>query len=172
MKKLKVSALSGEFQVRELTAEDIPQVLRLCQSNPLFYEYCPPYVTGDGIRADMAALPPGKDLRDKYYLGYFAGPRLAAVMDLIDGFPKADTAFIGFFMTDAAIQGQGIGSRIVEDLCGFFRGLHYREVRLGWVQGNPQSEHFWHKNGFQETGVVSRQEAYTIIYAQRNLSHS
>ena len=37
-------------------------------------------------------------MEDKYYLGFFAGDELVAVMDLILNYPKADIAFIGFFM--------------------------------------------------------------------------
>ncbi|MCI8847954.1 MAG: GNAT family N-acetyltransferase, partial [Oscillibacter sp.] len=30
-------------------------------------------------------------------------------------------------------------------------------------------EHFWHKNGFRETGVTYDTENYTVIVAQRGL---
>jgi GNAT superfamily N-acetyltransferase len=52
----------------------------------------------NSIRADMAALPPRKAVEDKYYLGFYEEDRLIAVMDLILGFPKEETAFVGFFM--------------------------------------------------------------------------
>ena len=44
-----------------------------------------------------------------------------------------------------------------------------KEIRLGWVDGNPQAEHFWHKNGFKETGATNVTEAYTVIVARREL---
>lgn len=34
-------------------------------------------------------------------------------MDLILNFPDNDTAFIGFFMMNQALQGKGIGSEII-----------------------------------------------------------
>ena len=76
----------------------------LCRQNDLYYQYCPPFVTEDSIRKDMAALPPGKTANDKYYVGYFDEHRLVAVMGFIMGYPDKGTSFIGFFMTDASIQ--------------------------------------------------------------------
>ena len=161
--------ISKAYTVRPITEADVPAVLELCRQNPLFYKHCPPFVTEDSIRADMQALPPGKTMADKYYLGYFDGSRPVAVLDLITGFPNEETAFIGFFMLDITLQGQGVGSALVEELCGYLKSCGFAAVRLGWVKGNPQSEHFWHKNKFKENGAVSQSDAYTIIYAQREL---
>ena len=158
----------GVLEVRRITEQDIPAVLTLCRSNPLFYRHCPPTPCEESIRADMTALPPRKTAQDKYYLGIWKDGRLAAVWDLICGFPDEHTAFWGFFMVDAALQGQGFGSALVSALCGLL-APHFDHIRLGFVSTNPQSRHFWLKNGFVSTGAVSHQEAYDIIYAQREL---
>ena len=155
--------------MRLLREEDIPAVCALCEKNTLFYEYCPPFASRDSIREDMHALPPGKTMRDKYYIGYFDAGKLIAVMDFIVGFPDAKTAFLGFFMTEASLQKKGLGSRIIEDLCAYLSEVGFSSVRLGWVKGNPQAMHFWHKNGFRETGVSYDTEDYTVIVAQRQL---
>lgn len=160
---------SSQYRVRRLTEEDVDAVLALCRQNPLFYEYCPPFVTAGGIRRDMCALPPHKSMDDKYYIGYFENGRLIAVMDLIDGYPNAGTAFIGFFMTDVSVQRRGVGTGIIRELCGYLQKQQYAAVRLGWVKGNPQSAGFWHKNHFQETGVSYDTDGYTVIVAERNL---
>ena len=92
------AVLSERYQVRRLTEEDVEAIYQLCAENPLFYQHCPPFVTRESIRADSRALPPGKTAADKYYLGYFQGDKLAAVLDLILDYPRAQTAFVGFFM--------------------------------------------------------------------------
>ena len=33
-------------------------------------------------------------------------------------------------------------------LIKYLTTLEYKEVRLGWINGNLQAEHFWIKNGF------------------------
>ena len=93
-----IEQLSKQYEVRKLTDTDVAAVYALCKGNPLYYQYCPPFVTEDSIRADMAALPPHKTVEDKYYLGFFEGDRLMAVMDLILRFPTEETVFVGFFM--------------------------------------------------------------------------
>ncbi len=164
------SSLSGTYEVRRLTEADVPAVLALCRGNPLFYRHCPPAPAVETIRADMAALPPRKESKDKYYLGFFDGEALAAVLDLIVGFPTPEAAFWGFFMLDRSRQGRSEGSRLVSELCASLAGMGFREVRLGWVRGNPQAEHFWKKNGFRENGAQYETNGYTVICASRGLA--
>lgn len=166
---MELSEISSRYYVRQLEEEDIPEVYALCRENRLYYEYCPPVVTPETIAADRKALPPGKKPKDKYYLGFFQGSRLLAVLDLILAYPNAQTAFIGFFMTDRAAQGRGLGSEIIGELCGALKNMGFAAVRLGWVQGNPQAEHFWHKNCFRETGIIYQTEHYTVVVAQRTV---
>ena len=83
---------------RRLTEADAAQVCALMQGNPLFYRYHPPQPTPESIRTDMTALPPGKAMGDKWFVGFYDGDCLIAVMDLILNYPAADTAFIGLFM--------------------------------------------------------------------------
>ena len=164
-----VSLLSDRYLVQMMGESDVERIYELCRKNSLYYQYCPPFVSEESIISDMKTLPPNKDMRDKYYVGYFDGERLIAVMDLIMGFPDETTAFIGFFMTDAAIQNTGIGSGIIEDLCVYLAQIGISKVRLGRVKDNPQAEHFWHKNKFVETGVFYDTDKYTVIVAQRYL---
>ncbi len=164
-----IRKFSDRYTVRLLTDEDVPRICVLCSGNPLYYQHCPPFVTEDSIRSDMKALPPRKTMDDKYYLGYFDQGRLIAVMDFIRAFPDEHTDFIGFFIVDPSVQQNGTGSGIIRDLSAYLKQEGRAAIRLGWVQGNPQSEHFWKKNGFTETGITSKTEHYTIVYAEKRL---
>lgn len=46
------------------------------------------------------------------------------------------------------LQKNGVGSAIVNELIDYLTIHKYKEVRLGWINGNLQAEHFWIKNGF------------------------
>lgn len=105
-------------------------------------------MTRKSIESDMMTLPDNIDFKDKYYVGYFKNEKLIAVLDLIDGYPKKDIVFIGFLMIDISIQKNGVGSVIVNELIDYLTTLKYKEVRLGWINGNLQAEHFWIKNVF------------------------
>lgn len=140
--------LSTKYDVRKLTVDDLNCVYELCCGNPLFYEYHPPFVTIDSITEDMYALPPGKAMEDKYFIGFFSDESLVAVMDLIIGYPKDSAAFIGFFMMNRAMQAKGVGSSIISDCLSCLKNCAITKVRLGVDKGNPQSFHFWSKNQF------------------------
>lgn len=122
---------SKKYYVRKLQKNDIDQIYDLCSKNYLYYQYRPPYVTRKSIESDMVALPDNVDFKDKYYVGYFKNEKLIAVLDLIDGYPKKDILFIGFFMMDISIQKNGVGSAIVNELIDYLTTLKYKEVRLG-----------------------------------------
>lgn len=166
---LEITRISKTYEVRALNEQDVPQVYNLCCKNELYYQYCPPFVTLESIKADMTALPPGVTADNKYYIGFYDGGMLIAVMDLIIGYPGADTAYVGFFMTDTSAQKKGVGSCIVEELNWFVCNNGFTNIQLGWVQGNPQSEHFWHKNGFCETGRVYDMDSFSVVEARRDL---
>lgn len=166
---MEIERFSPDFTVRRLKRTDIPAILALCRTNPLYYEHCPPCPDEAGIERDMRALPPGRTPADKHYVGFFDGDGLVAVLDLIHGYPFETAAFIGFFMVDARRQGRGLGTKIVSDLCAYLESAGYAEVRLGWVSTNPQSAHFWRKNGFSETGAGYDTDGCTVIVAKREL---
>ena len=114
-------------------------------------------------------MPPGKAIVDKYYIGFCQDGKLIAVMDLNDGYPEKLIVYIGFFMTDISVQGRGIGTEIIDYLCRYLSGLGYESVRLAWVKGNPQSEHFWLKNGFTPLMETTSNVAEEVILAERIL---
>lgn len=143
-----ISKLSARYAVRRLTEDDVEMIYDLSSGNSVYYRYHPPFVTRESILEDMAALPPGKGYDDKYYIGFFDGAVLVAVMDLILDYHEAGVAFIGFFMTDVKYQGNGIGSGIISDTAAYLKSLGYVEIRLDVDKGNPQSFAFWTKNKF------------------------
>lgn len=165
---MEIQSLSKTYKVSRLDVTSIPSILRLCDGNPIYYRYAPPAASKESIEEEMSALPKGKESKDKYYLGFWDNGKLAAVMDLIVKYPDAKTAWIGFFMMDAAMQGKGNGSRLIEEICCCLK-RDFSFIELGYVKGNLQSEHFWLKNKFHPTGKVSQTENYEIIVLQRPL---
>lgn len=166
---MNIQSLSAKYLVKRIEDADIPEVFALCKGNSLYYQYCPPPVTKESIKKDMLALPPGKTMADKYYLGYYLDGLLIAVMDLIAGYPHAETAFIGFFMMDQRWQGKNIGTEIIAEACRCLKGAGFSEVRLGYAKGNFQAEAFWLKNRFEKTGVENQAENYVSVYMRRGL---
>lgn len=158
-----------QYQARRLEQDDIEAVYGLCQSNPRFYEFHPPFVTRESILEDMKALPPGKTMADKYFMGFWKDGVLTAILDLIINYPQDKVAFIGLFMTDAACQNQGVGSGIIQELISAMAAGGFEKIRLAVDEGNPQSEAFWQKNHFIRTGERYPAETSVYIPMERSL---
>lgn len=168
--RLSPAMLSSRYTVRSLTRADIPAHYALSSHNFLFYQYHPPFVTEKSILEDLSALPPGKKAEDKFYLGFFAGGRLAAVMDLILDYPERGVAFIGFFMMEPSLQGCGTGSAIIQECLAHLASMGFRRVRLAIDRGNPQSRAFWTKNGFALTGETRPHGDSAYLPMERSLN--
>ncbi len=166
-----ISNLSRRFQVRKLTDADLEQVLALYQTNPLYFEHFPPLPSLESLANDLVDCPPGKDLSDKYFLGFWDKERLVAILDLIDGYPTEDSCYIGLFMVDAHFSGQGLGTSIIAELLPQL-ATRFKKVRLGYVESNPQSSHFWSKVGFCPTGEVKELAGKMIVIAEFALDES
>lgn len=154
-----IELISKTYCVRRLGKGDVEIVYDLMRSNDIFYQYHPPFVTRESILEDMEALPPGKGAEDKYYVGFFEGDALIALLDLIDGYPEEKIAFIGLLMTDAKRQRKGIGMTIVGELAAALKAQGFQAIRIGVDKGNPQSNAFWRKNGF----VAICEETYILM---------
>ena len=158
-----ISRLSEKYSTRILTPSDIELILDLVQKNMQFYKYTEAKPIRKQILRDMSATPPRTDPSDKYYLGFFDGDVLVAIMDLVEGYPTKDIAYIGFFMMNASYQGKGEGSDIVNGVLSYISSTGAKAVHLAIDKGNPQSTHFWQKNGFKILGEVEVHGWYKLV---------
>lgn len=163
-----ITRFSSVCGVRRLTEADAGAVLAVCMGNPLFYEHCGVTPSIERVLRDMRVAPPGIPTAQKHYVGLYRADELVAVLDVVDGYPREDVAFIGFFMMNAAMQGRGAGSAIVGELCDYLKETGMSAVHLVINKGNPQATHFWTKNGF----VILREtegEDGPVLYAEKPL---
>lgn len=163
-----VTKLSSRYAVRRLHGSDAEAVLALCRENTQYYEYCEAEPSKEQVLRDMSVTPPGTALSSKYYLGFYQGETLVAVMDLIDGYPEPEYAFIGFFMMNKGFQGRQLGSAIIGEAAACLKSIGRTALRLGIDKGNPQSTHFWKKNGFAVLREIDR-GAWTVLLAEKKL---
>lgn len=168
MKKIEIKKLSTKYDVRKLNTDDVEMIFNFCKSNTQYYEYCGKEPSIELIESDLKITPPGIPLEQKYYVGFFENGKLIAIMDLIDGYPNSDYVYIGFFMMNSELQGTGIGSRIISETLEYLRGQGLKKCQLGIDKENPQSNHFWRKNGFEVIREVVQEEG-TILVAEKHL---
>ncbi len=163
-----ISKLSNIYDVREMHESDADNILEFCRKNVQYYLYCEAEPTKEQILSDLNLTPPGIGPELKHYIGFFQGDILVAVMDLIDGYPEENIAFIGFFMMNADMQGRGIGSALIDEAAAYLKTAGKTSIRLAIDKGNPQSTHFWKKNGFAVISEVDR-DGHALLVAERML---
>ena len=163
-----ISMLSSRYDVRKLDDTDAEAILALCKENTQFYQYCEAEPTLEQVRSDLHLTPPGTDPSFKYYVGFYQDDDLIAVMDLVDGYPEQEIAFIGFFMMKKALQGKGLGTAIIQEAAAYLKSAGKTAIRLAIDKDNPQSNHFWKKNGFLVIREAKR-NGWTLLVAEKTL---
>lgn len=71
-------------------------------------------------------------------------------------------------MVDSKLAGQGLGSKVIAELLSQL-ATHFKKVRLGYVESNPQASHLWSKVGFCPTGEVKEIAGKIIVIAEHAL---
>lgn len=165
---MNISQLSTKYNIKKMGEEDVSGILHLENGNPLYFAYCPPKPCRETVLNDLRALPEGKSLEDKLYIGFFENDRLIAIMDFILSFPEEDTIFIGLFMMDRKESGKGKGSAIITEALTAWKSEGYKKVRLAYMKGNMQSRNFWRKCGFTEIGVEKENEHGIAVIMECN----
>ena len=165
---IEISKISSLYDIRKLDDSDVDSILSFCEKNTQFYDYCEAEPTRGQVLNDLHITPPGIGLSDKYYIGFYQNEIMIAVMDLIDGYPEPEIAFIGFFMMNKDLQGHGIGTTIIQETAAYLKTTGKTAIRLAIDKGNPQSTHFWKKNGFIVIKEVDR-NGWTALVAEKQL---
>ena len=169
MREADVRMFSRRYAVRALGPGDMEVLMAFCGTNPGYFEAVGQALSRAELERSMTLLPPGKTLADKHFVGFYDGAgRLTSLVDLIEGYPDGETAYIGLFMTDGTRGGQGIGSAVIGELLDALRALGFARVRLAYGRDDPRAAHFWEKNGFRPLYGAAH-EYGPMIVAQREL---
>lgn len=163
-----ITMLSSRYDVRRLGEPDVDGILAIYRENPQFYRYCEAKPTRAQVLSDLRVAPPGIGQENKYYVGFYDKETPVAVMDLIDGYPTPEIVYIGFFMMNRALQGRGLGSEIIREVAAYLKQTGRAAIRLAIDRENPQSTHFWRKNGFRVVKEVDR-NGWPMLVAERAL---
>ena len=157
---LDIEALSTSHKVRRITQADISDVYGLCKSNQKYYEYTNAAPTVESLTEIISRVPEGAGENNKFFVGFYEGERLVAVLDLITGYPEKDDAFIGWFMVDGHLQRQGIGSQIFADVRAAMAGQGYNYLSLSCEKANTEAIAFWQSQGFKATAEDSMRVSF------------
>lgn len=161
-----IDQLSKHYSCRILTEKDIPSILSLYESNPLYFQYCPPKPNLASVKEDMLRLPEGKAKADKFYVSFWDSSNLVAVMDFVYAYPDEETVFIGLFMVNQTYQGKGIGSQIVTEALTYF-AKNFRKARLLISRGIHNLSIFGKSRASNQLEVRSSKNSIRVLSLNR-----
>lgn len=170
--RLNIQSLATQYEVRRLGAADVADVYRLARSNRRFYEELGLTLSVDGLTDVMTKAPDGAPATAKLFVGFYdpvddGYQELVAVMDLIMGYPSAHDAFIGWFMVDASLQGQGRGSDIFADVRASMSAQGFTALELACPANDEGARAFWEAQGFTLTGEAYFNGEYDVVRMRR-----
>lgn len=146
--------MTGELHLRPVTVRDAPALQALLEADAAYARR----VTGmDPVSTEAIDLytsrPPQLPMHRKVLLGAFDEGGLAAVVDVLRGWPDPATAHIGLLQVHADRKRQGIGRRthdLLLDLVGGWTEITM--LRAAIVGTNADSAApFWASLGYQPT---------------------
>lgn len=142
--------LLPQWDIHPVADGELEAVLALMEGNAAYYEIEGNPATVDSLLRDRINLPPRCIPEQKHYVALWRNGKPEAVLDLVEGYPRERTLFIGFFMVDKSLQRQGLGRTIMEAMPQAADGAGLDSIRLGCLKGNEGGHAFWNAMGFQD----------------------
>lgn len=82
-------------------------------------------------------------------IGFSLNGEAVAFMSCLEGYPDAETAYIGLFLMDERYKRRHIGTQIVQAMLETARVSSFHAVRLSVQDNNISGCAFWRKLGFE-----------------------
>ena len=142
--------LLPEWDIHPVVEGELEAVLELMKSNPAYYEVDKRPVTMDSLREAIAALPPRCIPDQKCFVGLWRNGRPEAMLDLVVGYPRERTLFVGTFMVAGDLHSQGIGRTIMGAMPKAADGAGLDSIRLACLKDNEGGHAFWEAMGYQD----------------------
>ena len=170
---LDIQSLGTSYDVRSITAADIADVVSLARSNRRYYRALgirPSRSRLTEIFSNVSAEANSHEGTEAHFVGFYDDEDdLVAVLDLICGYPEADDAYIGWFMVDADLQGQGVGSSIFADVRASMKAQGYDRLELKCPKVSDSAREFWESQGFSLTGSEEFNGDYDVVGMARDI---
>ncbi len=143
----KLQALLPNFIIEPVTIDN------LSTYEPIFYSNDEYYYLTDGHRATrelcedtLCDYPPYK----VYSVGVSQNGQAISFLSILEGYPDADTLYIGLLVADGKFKRKSIGSTIMTVLFTIAADMNFKTLKLSVQENNISGLNFWKKMGFYE----------------------
>ena len=145
-----LAELLPEWEIAPVTEDDSDAVLALLERCSDFFGLSGAPDTAESLRQAMTELPPRCTLEQKHYAVLWKDGAPWMALDLVEGYPRPRTVFVGLFVMDPALRRQGVGRAVITALLRAARGAGFDRVRLACLLDNPGGHAFWQAMGFRD----------------------
>ncbi|MCA9797727.1 MAG: GNAT family N-acetyltransferase [Candidatus Eremiobacteraeota bacterium] len=133
-------------------SDQYAQVMALFERAPAYFQLAEGRgPTCEDARQLLDETPPATPPEQKFVWG-LEQDGLHGCLDLVRGYPDAETAFLGLLLVAEDRRGLGLGRRAVEFALETARAWQCRRIRLGVLQANTAGLEFWQRFEFVLTG--------------------
>lgn len=146
-----LAELLPEWEIRAVGEDDFDAVLALEERCGEFFgllDGAP--VTAESLRQDMAELPPRCTPEQKHFAALWKDSAPWIVLDLVEGWPRPKTLFVGLFVMDPALRRHGVGRAVMTAVLKAAKGAGFDRSRLACLLDNPNGHAFWQAMGFRD----------------------
>lgn len=89
---------------------------------------------------------------DMYYsIGFSLNGEVIALLSIFEGYPEADTLYIGLFLMNEKFKRKLIGTKIISSIIDESFNAQYNTIKLSVQDNNISGCSFWRKLGFKVT---------------------
>lgn len=165
-----LSALLPEWEIRPVSGEDKEAVLALLQSCPDYFALEGPAPTMESLEHDLTNLPPRCLPSQKHYVALWRGDKPEAVLDLVEGYPRERTLFVGLFLARGDLHRTGLGRRMMGALPAAAGKAGFDRVRLGCLKNNEGGHAFWQAMGYTDLREGTLTEGGAPVWIMERLA--
>lgn len=165
-----LSALLPEWDIRPVTGEDKAAVLALLESNPDYFTLEGPAPTMERLEHDLVNLPPRCLPAQKHYVALWRQGVPEAVLDLVEGYPRERTLFVGLFMVRGDLRRTGLGRRVMGALPAAADRAGFDRLRLGCLKNNEGGHAFWQAMGYIDLREGTMMEGGAPVWIMERLA--
>lgn len=156
-----------EWELRPVAEEDLAELLALMNTVPEYYAMDGKQPTLESLRQELSALPPRCVPSQKHYAALWRGGKPEMVVDLVEGYPRERTLYVGFFLVCGGLQRQGLGRTVISALTAAADDAGFDQLRLGCLKDNAPGHAFWEAMGFADLRESSWENGKSVWIMER-----
>jgi len=143
--------LLPQYTVEIITIADWDKVLEVYNTNQDFFMLSSGRAaTAEDIKADIAGVPPGFGLENKFYISLWKDNACVGVLEFLDGYPAPQNIWIGLLLIHGSCHRKGVGREIASAVSKAAGNRSCISVQLGVLENNRKARNFWTNIGFEK----------------------